>query len=146
MRKTSKCVSVLLAVLTVLTVMLSGIVPGTLRTQAAGFNGYNYGGGTLYGYQTILEAYGIKYEVYMKWLDDHDRDSPNPDYYLGTRYVGQDHRNPHGDCQGAYGAYDSPGSEGMNCTGFVWHVLYKSAVHSGASRAGRRRQHRRLPA
>ncbi|MBQ3330904.1 MAG: hypothetical protein IJG87_06980 [Ruminococcus sp.] len=135
MRIGKKCVSVLLAVLTVLTVMLAGAVPGTVKTEAAGWNGWNYGGGTLYGYQTILDAYGIDYDVYMKWLDDHDKDSPNPDYYLGTPYVGQDHRNPHGDCQGAYGAYDVPGREGLNCTGFVWHVLYKAAVHSGASRS-----------
>ena len=121
--------------LIVMTAMLVGAVPSTLKTEAASWNGYNYGGGKLYGYQTILEAYGIDYDVYMKWLDDHDADSDNPRYYLGTPYVGQDHRNPHGDCQGAYGAYDTPGYEGMNCTGFVWHVLYKAAVHSGASRS-----------
>ncbi len=135
MKVYQKGVSLLLAILTVLTVMTVGIVPVTLKAEAASWNGYNYGGGTLYGYQTILQAYGIDYDVYMKWLDDHDADSANPRYYLGTPYVGQDHRNPHGDCQGAYGAYDSPGYEGMNCTGFVWHVLYKAAVHSGASRS-----------
>ena len=135
MKVYKKGVSLLLAILTVLTVMAVGIVPVTLKADAAGWNGYNYGGGKLYGYQTILQAYGIDYDVYMKWLDDHDADSANPRYYLGTPYVGQDHRNPHGDCQGAYGAYDSPGREGMNCTGFVWHVLYKAAVHSGASRS-----------
>lgn len=134
MRMSRKCLSFLLALALILTVMTAGFVPGTtVKTQAAGWNGYNYGGGTLYGYQTILEAYGIDYGVYMKWLDDHDKDSPNPNYYLGTPYVGEDHRNPHGDCQGAYGYYDTPGVEGMNCTGFVWHVLYKAAVHSGAS-------------
>ena len=79
MRIGKKCVSVLLAVLTVLTVMLAGAVPGTVKTEAAGWNGWNYGGGTLDGYQTILDAYGIDYDVYLKWLDDHDTDSPNPD-------------------------------------------------------------------
>ena len=44
-----KSVSVLLAVLMILTVMLVGVVPGTVKTQAASWNGYNYGGGTLYG-------------------------------------------------------------------------------------------------
>lgn len=132
MKMCKKTVSLLLAILTVMTVMLVVAVPAAVKVEAAGWNGYNYGGGTLYGYQTILDAYGIDYDVYMKWLDDHDADSPNPRYYLGTPYVGQDHRNPHGDCAGAYGAYDRPGVEGMNCTGFVWHVLYKAAVHSGA--------------
>ena len=132
MRIIKKTVSLLLAVILVVTVLTVGVVPAVPKASAAGWNGYNYGGGTLYGYQTILEAYGIDYDVYMKWLDDHDADSDNPRYYLGTPYVGDDHRNPHGDCDGAYGYYDTPGVEGMNCTGFVWHVLYKAAVHSGA--------------
>ena len=45
-----KCLSVTLAVLFILTVMLVGVVPATVRTQAAAWNGYNYGGGTLYVY------------------------------------------------------------------------------------------------
>ncbi|MBQ1507746.1 MAG: hypothetical protein IIZ36_04925 [Ruminococcus sp.] len=36
---------------------------------------------------------------------------------------------------GAYGYLDEPGVEALNCTGFVWHVLYKSAVLSGASKS-----------
>ena len=127
-----KSVSVLLAVLTVLTVMLIGVVPGTTKVEAASWNGYNYGGGTLYGSQTFLEAFGIDYDEYMKWLDNHDADSANPNYYLGTPYAHNDHRNPRGDCAGARGAYDTPGVAAMNCTGFVWHVLYKSAVASDA--------------
>lgn len=108
---------------------------GIIKTHAASWNGYNYGGGEVSGYQTILDAYGIDYDVYMKWLDDHDADSRNPYYYLGTPYEEYDHRNPYGDCDGAYGDYDEPGVAAMNCTGFVWHVLYKAAVHSGASAA-----------
>ncbi len=108
---------------------------GVIKTHAASWNGYNYGGGEVEGYQTILDAYGIDYDVYMKWLDDHDADSNNPYYYLGTPYEEYDHRNPYGDCRGAYGDYDEPGVAAMNCTGFVWHVLYKAAVHSGASAA-----------
>lgn len=133
MKVCKKSVSVLLAVLFVLTVMVVGIVPdATVKTQAASWNGYNYGGGKLYGYQTFLEAFGIDYDAYMKWMDDHDKDSPNPNYYLGTPYAHNDHRNPRGDCAGARGAYDTPGVAAMNCTGFVWHILYKSAVASGA--------------
>lgn len=133
MKLWKKSVSVLLAALVILTVVTAGAVPGTVKADAASWNGYNYGGGTLYGYQTFLQAFGIDYDTYIKWMDDHDADSANPRYYLGTPYVEWDHRNPHGDCQGAYGAEDIPGVEGMNCTGFVWHVLYKSAVMSGAS-------------
>ena len=132
MRIMKKCVSVMLALIVILTAAAVGVVPGTVKSVAASWNGYNYGGGTLYGSQSFLEAYGIDYDVYMKWLDDHDADSDNPDYYLGTPYVGEDHRNPHGDCDGAYGYYDVPGVEGMNCTGFVWHVLYKASVMSDA--------------
>ena len=133
MKTCKKCVSVLLAVLTILTVITIGIVPGSLQTEAASWNGYNYRGGELYGYRTFLQAFGIDYDVYMKWMDDHDKNSPNPNYYLGTPYAHNDHRNPRGDCSGAYGDYDTAGVAAMNCTGFVWHVLYKAAVHSGAS-------------
>ncbi len=122
-------------------VMLSSVlvaVPdtGSIKTEAAStWNGTNYGGGTVAGYRTFLEAYGIDYNVYQKWMDDHDQDSPNKDYYLGTPYVGYDHRNPHGDRFNTYGSLDRYGVEGMNCTGFVWHMQYKAAVLSGASRA-----------
>ena len=108
----------------------------TVETEAASsWNGTNYGGGSVAGYRTFLEAYGIDYNVYQKWMDDHDHDSANKDYYLGTPYVGYDHRNPHGDRFNTYGSLDRYGVEGMNCTGFVWHMQYKAAVLSGASRA-----------
>lgn len=128
-----KSFSLLLAMLLVLSSFTILTDLGSVKTQAASWNGYNYGGGSVEGYQTILDAYGIDYDVYMKWLDDHDADSANPHYYLGTPYEEYDHRNPYGDCDGAYGDYDEPGVAAMNCTGFVWHVLYKAAVHSGAS-------------
>lgn len=102
-----------------------------IKASAASWNGTNYGGGEMYGSRTFLEAFGIDYNVYMNWMDQHDED----DYYNGTRYIGYDHRNPHGDHSGAYGTYDTPGVEGMNCTGFVWHILYKSAKLSGASQS-----------
>ena len=79
-----KSVSVLLAVLMILTVMTVGVVPGTVKTQAASWNGYNYGGGTLYGSSSFLEVFGIDYDEYMNWMDTHDKDSANPNYYLGT--------------------------------------------------------------
>lgn len=127
-----KGVSVLLITAVLMSAfVITGIT--TVKTGAASWNGTNYGGGSVAGYRTFLEAFGIDYDVYMKWMDDHDADSANPSYYLGTPYVGFDHRNPNGDCAGAYGDYDEPGVGAMNCTGFVWHVLYKAAVHSGAS-------------
>ena len=132
MKACKKGVSLLLSILIVLTVMTVGIVPATLSASAASWNGYNYGGGSLYGSQSFLEAFGIDYDEYMNWMDTHDADSANPHYYLGTPYEHNDHRNPQGDCAGARGAYDTPGVAAMNCTGFVWHVLYKSAVASGA--------------
>ena len=140
-RKAKKSLSVLLAVATLMTTLLVCVNVSSVQADAASWNGTNYGGGSVAGYRTFLEAFGIDYDTYIKWMDDHDDDSPNPDYYLGTRYVGYDHRNPHGDCGGAYGSLDTPGVEALNCTGFVWHVLYKAAYHSGASRA----QINRLP-
>ena len=128
-----KTLSIVLALITVFSMTLVIGEVGALKADAANWNGTNYGGGKLYGYRTFLEAFGIDYDTYMKWMDDHDANSPNPNYYLGTPYVGYDHRNPRGDCWGAYGAYDTPGVPAMNCTGFVWHMLYKAAVHSGAS-------------
>ncbi|WP_316636773.1 hypothetical protein [uncultured Ruminococcus sp.] len=132
MKVWKKGVSLLLSILMVLTLMTVGIVPATLSASAASWNGYNNGGGTLHGSQSFLEAFGIDYDEYMHWMDTHDADSANPHYYLGTPYAHNDHRNPQGDCSGARGAYDTPGVAAMNCTGFVWHVLYKSAVASGA--------------
>ena len=136
MKKHAKrSLSVFLAAITLITVFFAGTNIGSVKADAASWNGTNYGGGSVAGYRTFLEAFGIDYDTYMKWMDDHDADSPNPNYYIGTRYVGYDHRNPNGDCAGAYGYYDSPGTPALNCTGFVWHVLYKSAVNSGASRS-----------
>lgn len=123
-KRSAKLLSVILAVCLL-------ACAGMTQFSAASWNGTNYGGGTSYGYRTFLDAFGIDYDTYMNWMDSHDDDN----YYLGTPYVGYDHRNPHGDCQGALGYYDTPGVEGLNCTGFVWHVLYKAASLSGASRS-----------
>ncbi|MBR1483951.1 MAG: hypothetical protein IJ598_13440 [Ruminococcus sp.] len=141
LHKTKKGMMIFLTMVSLFAVMATGMSVGSVKADAASWNGTNYGGGSVAGYRTFLEAYGIDYDTYMKWMDDHDADSPQPNYYIGTRYVGYDHRNPNGDCGGAYGSLDSPGTPALNCTGFVWHVLYKSAVHSGASRA----QINRLP-
>lgn len=140
-RKIRKGTSLLLAALMVLG-MFGAVGFGVIGAAAAAWNGTNFGGGTVYGDKTFLQAFGINYNQYMHWLDTHDADSSNPRYYLGTPYVGyvaangtEDHRVPNGDSwynlpsynRGAY----PPSGHGMQCTGFVWHVLYKSQAASG---------------
>ena len=68
----------------------------------------------------------------LNWLAAHggDRDrasAKNRKYYLGTRYMINDHRNPAGDKNHRYGALDVRGRAAMNCTGFVWHALYRAS-------------------
>ena len=75
---------------------------------------------------TVCQALKMDGAAYMNWLLSHEHD----DYYLGTPYRGYDHRNPNGDCKGAYGYFDEPGVPGMNCMGFIWHVLYKATGFS----------------
>ena len=79
--------------------------------------------------KTVAEVLGMDGATYISWLTSHEKDK----YYLGTPYTGYDHRNPNGDCAGAYGTMDSKGVAGMNCTGFVWHALYKATKASGGN-------------
>lgn len=71
----------------------------------------------------------------LNWLGQHRNDN----YYIGTPYPentdgtfilgrngGTDRRCPNGDCSHALGWDDYDGVAMMNCTGFVWHVLYKA--------------------
>lgn len=94
--------------------------------------------------QTFLEAAGINYATYMKWLEDHDPNGPYKNYYLGTPYVGyfpgtpfygDDYRTPNGETY-AYGlqppSYAPYNGHGMQCTGFVWNVLIRSGQRCGA--------------
>lgn len=84
---------------------------------------------------------GVSHNSILNWLGQHRYDS----YYLGTPYpqnadgtyiLGKtgntDRRNPNGDCGTAYGTDDYAGVAMMNCTGFVWHVLYKASGMSYA--------------
>ena len=86
---------------------------------------------TEYGSNSLADVAGVNREAIMNWLGDH----VSTDYYLSTPYnpgwiensgMSADYRNPNGDCQGAYGAGDTEGQAGMNCTGFVWHALTKA--------------------
>lgn len=97
---------------------------------------YASGTKTFHAGAPITEILGIKEEKLYSWLVNHDDTDENDtkempaeskSYYLNTPYVGGDHREPHGDTKHAYGYIDTKGKEAMNCTGFVWHVLYKAS-------------------
>ena len=82
---------------------------------------------------------GLTYESLRSWLGSHENDN----YYLGTPYpervvngipqyiLGRsgdcDNRNPNGDCGEIHGNDDYAGVPMMNCTGFVWHALWKAS-------------------
>ncbi len=82
---------------------------------------------------------GLTYDSLKSWLGSHEND----DYYLGTPYPEQvvngvpqyilgrngdcDNRNPNGDCGEIHGNDDYAGVAMMNCTGFVWHALWKAS-------------------
>ena len=78
---------------------------------------------------TLCSVLNMDFQKYMDWLKAHEKNN----YYIGTPYKGYDHRNPKGDCAGAYGTNDVKGVAAMNCTGFVWHVLYKATKASGGN-------------
>ncbi|MBE6825243.1 MAG: hypothetical protein E7513_07915 [Ruminococcaceae bacterium] len=74
--------------------------------------------------KTIAQVLKMKPADYINNLLSHEDDK----YYLGTPYMSGDHRNPKGDCKKSYGKLDKKGVAGMNCTGFVWHALYKATA------------------
>lgn len=114
------------AFLTLVLLVISGMAStGQMeRAKAAGISScvYNAGG------NTVSSLTGVTNQKLMNWLGSHIRDG----YYLGTPYMAGDYRNPNGDARGAYGMHDVPGQPGLNCTGFVWHVLYKASGMSAA--------------
>lgn len=78
------------------------------------------------GYKGYTEVLGIQYDKLQSWLKNHDNKSSNPNYYIGTPFVMDDHRMPNGDQSSRYatGNYGLPTyTPQLNCTGFVWHVL-----------------------
>lgn len=117
MNKKQWCVILLVAV-----AVVSVMRPGTAKAS------------TFHAGRTILDVLDIKEEDLYTWLVNHDGTTENDtgkkdntDYYLGSLYVGGDHREPHGDTRHAYGYKDIKGVEALNCTGFVWHVMYKAS-------------------
>ncbi len=70
--------------------------------------------------RSLSEYYGFSYESYMNYLYSHENDN----FYLGTPYRSGNWRSPNGDT-----SYN--GSSGMNCSGFVWHVLKSCIINAG---------------
>ena len=70
--------------------------------------------------RSLSEYYGFSYGSYMDYLYSHEHDN----YYLGTPYRSGNWRSPNGDT-----SYN--GSSGMNCSGFVWHVLKSCILRAG---------------
>lgn len=76
------------------------------------------------GQGTLTSAMGLKSDELLAYLESTTRNwAP---YYLSTPYVGGDRRNPNGDCGGKNGSEDTAGVAAMNCTGFVWHAIWKT--------------------
>ena len=70
--------------------------------------------------RSLSEYYQFSYEDYMNYLKSHEHDN----FYLGTPYRSGNWRSPNGDK-----SYN--GSAGMNCSGFVWHVLKSCIQRAG---------------
>ena len=115
MKRTTQFISLILAV-----ILLISMAAGCLDAAALS------AGDEVKG-NTVCQVLGMDGGAYMNWLESHENDS----YYLGTPYLPYDHRNPNGDCKNEYGYLDEAGVPGMNCMGFVWHVLYKATSFSG---------------
>ncbi len=109
-----RCISFLLTILIFLSVFSTTIC---MKTSALSVPKEVKG-------KTISQVLKMKPADYINNLLEHENDK----YYLGTPYMSGDHRNPKGDCKKTYGKMDVKGVAGMNCTGFVWHALYKATA------------------
>lgn len=123
MRKIKRIISIILCV-----TVLFGTISATTAQAATASASVSALPSEVKG-TTLCSAFNMNFQKYMDWLKSHEKDN----YYLGTPYKGYDHRNPKGDCGGAYGKNDVKGVAAMNCTGFVWHVLYKATKASGGN-------------
>ena len=123
MRKIKRIISVLLCL-----TVLFGTISATTAQAATASASVSALPAEVKG-TTLCAALNMDFQKYMDWLKAHEKNN----YYIGTPYKGYDHRNPKGDCGGAYGKNDVKGVPAMNCTGFVWHVLYKATKASGGN-------------
>ncbi len=101
--------------------------PGSLGLTGTVYaRAYNEGGSTL------EDAFGFKKSDLLAWMHE----QATTGYYLGTVYDGGDNRNPNGDA--SYNGRDvRPGQIGLNCTGFVWHMLMKAGARVTGESDGR---------
>lgn len=123
MRKIKRIISIILCI-----TVLFGTISATTAQAATASASVSALPGEVKG-TTLCSALNMDFQKYMDWLKSHEKNN----YYIGTPYKGYDHRNPKGDCGGAYGKNDVKGVASMNCTGFVWHVLYKATKASGGN-------------
>ena len=134
-QKHSKLLSTLLAIVMVFASILPTAITAKAETVIPGVTA------TLYNKGNTLDKVlsGLSRESIVSWLSSHENDNyyintPYPENADGTYIPGasgsQDNRNPNGDCASAYGDDDYPGVAYMNCTGFVWHALWKATGQS----------------
>ena len=123
MRKIKRIISIILCI-----TVLFGTISATTAQAATASASVSALPGEVKG-TTLCSALNMDFQKYMDWLKANEKNN----YYIGTPYKGYDHRNPKGDCGGAYGKNDVKGVAAMNCTGFVWHVLYKATKASGGN-------------
>ena len=119
-----------------------GIMGSMLRRAIGRSKGWDAGGlglsGTVYartyneGGDTLSDVFGFEKPYLLSWMHG----QANTGYYLGTVYDGGDNRNPNGDAN--YNGRDvRPGQAGMNCTGFIWHMLMKGGARVTGESDGR---------
>ena len=125
--KKGKLLPLLLAALTAAALLPYAMLSGTQAVSAASST------------QTLCEYLGIDYGTWITRVKNYsDEDGEYGDYYLGTAYPtsadrekngSYDFRSPHGDNIQSFYTSDGWSSDGlMQCTGFVWHMLWKAGA------------------
>lgn len=108
---------------------VGGVIRKAMQRSIGNQNGWGDVGATVYARiynedrDTLANAFGFDANNLYKTMKSYI----TTNYYLGTPYNGGDNRNPHGDP--SYKGTDvNPGDIGLNCTGFIWHMLMKSGA------------------
>ena len=108
---------------------VNGVIRKAMQRSIGNQNGWGDVGATVYARiynenrDTLSSAFGFDANNLFNTM----KSQITTDYYLGTPYNGGDNRNPKGDP--SYKGTDvNPGDVGMNCTGFIWHMLMKSGA------------------
>lgn len=137
MKYLRKPIAVILCLLTLMSILMTAFTVNTYAAEIdettssaeAAVTEKTVTNGMERGSKTLADVLGFDSQTYLKWLEDHDTGN----YYLGTTYKDGDRRNPNGDKSNAYGNDDTKNTAAMNCTGFVWHVLYKACTSTSSS-------------